>query len=146
VVRESTWLDGSPDVSPDGKWLAYQSDETGQMEVYVRPYPEPGAKVSVSLHGGTEPVWAHSGRELFYLNGRQEMVTTQIRPGSAFAVGETRILFPASSYTLAGNYPLYDVAPDDRRFLMVRGVAGATETELILTENWFEELKARAQR
>jgi serine/threonine protein kinase len=134
----------SPALSPDGRWLAYESDESGTSEIYVRPFPDvASARWQVSLSGGTGPIWAHSGRELFYLNGRQEMVSIEIRPGPAFAVGETHILFPAGAYTLTGNYPLYDVAPDDRRFVMVQGVAAA-ETELILTENWFEELKARA--
>jgi serine/threonine protein kinase len=137
----------SPALSPDGRWLAYESDESGTSEIYVRPFPDvASARWQVSLNGGTGPIWAHSGRELFYLNGRQEMVSTEVHPGAAFAVGETRILFPANSYTLAGNYPLYDMAPDDRRFLMVRGAAAAGETELILTENWFEELRARARR
>ena len=136
----------SPALSPDGRWLAYESDESGTSEVYVRPFPEvASARWQVSLSGGTGPMWAHSGRELFLLNGRQEMVTTEIRPGPSFSVGETRILFPAGSYTLTGNYPLYDVAPDDKRFVMVQGVAAA-ETELILTENWFEELRGRAGR
>ena len=68
--------ESAPALSPNGRWLAYQSDETGQMEVYVRPYPEPGARVSVSLHGGTEPVWAHSGRELFFRAGDSLMAAT----------------------------------------------------------------------
>jgi len=133
----------SPALSPDGRWLAYESDESGTSEVYVRPFPDvASARWQVSLSGGTGPMWAHSGRELFYLNGRQDVVSTEIRPGTSFAVGETRTLFPAGSFTLTGNYPLYAVAPDDKRFVMVQGVAAA-ETELILTENWFQELKAR---
>jgi len=136
----------SPALSPDGRWLAYESDESGTSEVYVRPFPDvASARWQISLSGGTGPIWAHNGRELFYVNGRQDMVSTEIRPGPAFAVGETRTLFPAGNFTLAGNFALYDVAPDDKRFLMVQGVAAA-ETELILTENWFEELKARAGR
>jgi serine/threonine protein kinase len=102
------------------------------------------AKWQVSLSGGTAPRWAHSGRELFYINGRQEMVSSEVRLGATFSVGEQRTLFPANSFSLAETFPLYDVAPDDRRFVMVRSVAAAMETELILTENWFEELKARA--
>ncbi len=88
----------SPALSPDGRWLAYESDESGTSEVYVRPFPDvASARWQVSLSGGTGPIWAHSGRELFYLNGRQEMVSTEVRPGPTFSVGETRILFPASS-------------------------------------------------
>jgi hypothetical protein len=137
----------SPALSPDGRWLAYESDESGTSEVYVRPFPDVGSgRWQVSLSGGTAPMWSHSGRELFYLNGRQEMVSVEVRPGPTFAVGEPRVLFPANSYNSPANYQLYDVAPDDKRFLMVRGVTAEAGTELILTENWFEELKARVRR
>ncbi|HYL30670.1 MAG TPA: hypothetical protein VEU27_12175, partial [Gemmatimonadales bacterium] len=139
--------EASPALSPDGRWLAYESDESGASEVYVRPFPDVGSgRWQVSLNGGTGPVWAHSGRELFYLNGRQEMTSVEVRPGPTFAVGERRVLFPASAYDFSGSYPLYDVAPDDRRFLMVRGVSPEGETEAILIQNWFQELKARTGR
>ncbi len=137
----------APDLSPDGRWLAYSSDESGTPEVYVRPFPDVASgRWQVSLNGGTAPKWAYSGRELFYLNGRQEMVSTEVRPGATFGVGQPKVLFPASSYILSGAYALYDVTPDDKRFVMVRSAAATAETELILTQNWFEELKARAGR
>ena len=137
----------SPALSPDGRWLAYESDESGASEVYVRPFPDVASgRWQVSLSGGTAPKWAHSGRELFYVNGRQEMITTEVRPGPTFSVGAPRVLFSAAPFDLSANYPLYDVAPDDRRFVMVRGVAPAGGTEVLLTENWFDELKTRAPR
>jgi serine/threonine-protein kinase len=136
-----------PALSPDGRWLAYSSDESGRFEVYVRPFPDvASARWQVSLSGGSAPVWAHSGRELFFLNEKSEMVSAEIRPGAAFAVGQQRALFPAGSYTASGFYPQFDVSPDDRRFVMIRGVASAEESELIVTENWFEELKQRARK
>ncbi|MGH7516132.1 MAG: protein kinase domain-containing protein [Gemmatimonadales bacterium] len=139
--------ESSPALSPDGRWLAYSSDESGTPEVYVRPFPDvASARWQVSLSGGTAPKWAHSGRELFYISGRQEMVSTPVRPGPTFSAGEPRVLFPAGSYGLNGTFQMYDVTPDDRRFIMVRGVAAGAETELILTQNWFEELKARARK
>src|SRR5262249_44958019 len=67
--------EGGPTFSPDGRWLAYQSDESGRWEIYVRPFPSPGGKVQISTEGGAEPVWARNGRELFYRNGRKMMVT-----------------------------------------------------------------------
>ena len=134
----------SPTVSPDGRWLAYVSDESGANEIYVRPFPDVGgARWQVSLNGGTLPVWARSGRELFYLSGRQEMTSLQLKPGPGFAVGEPRPLFPAGEYVLAGNAGAYDVSPDGKRFAMVRLAAGAGEIELVVVQNWFEELKAR---
>jgi serine/threonine-protein kinase len=82
-----------PTLSPDGRWLAYQSNESGTFEVYVRPFPETGsAKWQVSTAGGNEPKWANSGRELFYINGKSEMVSAAVRPGATFSVGEQRIL------------------------------------------------------
>jgi Tol biopolymer transport system component len=139
--------EASPALSPDGRWLAYESDESGTNEVYVRPFPDVGSgRWQVSLSGGNSPLWAHSGRELFYVNGRQEMVSVEVRPGTTFTVGEPRVLFAATSYNISPTYALYDVAPDDRHFLMVRGVAAEAQTELILTENWFEELRARVHR
>jgi len=137
----------NPAVSPDGKWLAYSSDESGASEVYVRPFPDVGsAKWQVSLSGGNSPIWARNGRELFYLNSRQEMVSVQVTPGPAFAVGEHKVLFPAAPFNVGGGYQLYDVTPDGKRFVMVRGAAATSETELVLVQNWFEELKARTRK
>jgi hypothetical protein len=137
----------SPALSPDGRWLAYSSSESGTAEIYVRPFPEvASARWQVSTSGGSEPLWAHSGRELFYLNGRREMVSAEIRTSPDFVVDQQRVLFPAASYSSGGVFPLYDVTPDDRRFVMVRGVTAAGESELILAENWLEELEARVRK
>jgi serine/threonine-protein kinase len=136
----------SPALSPDGKWLAYVSTESGKPEVYVRPFPDVGsAKWQVSLSGGTTPVWAHSGRELFYLDGNRAMVSVAVRPGATFTVAGQRVLFPAVEYSYAGSYPTYDVAPDDSRFVMIRSVAPSAETEMVLVQHWMEELKRRAR-
>jgi serine/threonine-protein kinase len=134
----------SPAVSPDGRWMAYVSDESGQLEVYVRPFPDVAtARWQISASGGRLPVWAHSGRELFYLNGRQEMTSIPITPGAGFAVGQPRVLFPAAPYVLEGNAGVYDVSPDDRRFVLIRAATGGSGTELVVVQNWFEELKGR---
>jgi hypothetical protein len=112
----------------------------------VRPFPDVGsAKWQVSLSGGFTPMWAHSGKELFYLDGNQTMVAVTVQAGATFSVTGQKVLFPAGTYSFAGAYPTYDVAPDDRRFVMIRSVAPSAETELVLVQNWAEELKARAQ-
>ena len=136
-------------LSPDGKWLAYQSDETGVSEVYVRPFPDTDAgQWQVSTAGGEAPAWAHNGRELFYVErggGRKMMVAT-IDPQPPFTVGERRALFPVGSeYNLSPNYTAYAVTPDDQHFLFFVTVTGdASMTgRLIIVENWFEELRAR---
>jgi serine/threonine-protein kinase len=136
----------APALSPDGRWLAYSSNESGTPEVYVRPFPDvSGGRWQISLNGGTAPRWANSGRELFYINGRLEMVSTPIRAaGSTLEVGQPKTLFAANSYLLIPSFPTYDVSPDDKRFVMLRSAAATEDTEIILTQHWFEELKARA--
>ncbi len=128
--------ESAPALSPDGKWLAYESDETGQMEVYVRPYPGPGARVSVSLQGGSEPVWAHSGRELFFRAGDSLMVAA-VAPGSTFAITRRRLLF-TGSFVRGDSYREYDVAPDDQHFVMLSG--GSARLTLIGLQHAFDGL------
>ncbi len=97
----------------------------------------------MSLRGGTEPVWANSGRELFYRNGAGELVAAQITAAPTFAVGTQTVLFQASEFRGDLSHRGYDVSPDDRRFLMVRDRSGGERATLILVDNWFEELRAR---
>jgi serine/threonine-protein kinase len=131
-------------LSPDGQWLAYESDETGQNEVYVRPFPDTeSGKWQVSSAGGVMPQWAHSGSELFYVDGQSRMIAAQVRPGSEFSVEERIVLFdigPEYLIIQQEQYTLYDVTADDQRFIMLRQVQVETP-EVILVQNWFEELK-----
>jgi serine/threonine-protein kinase len=143
----TTATEGEPALSPDGRWLAYISDESGAFEVYVRPFPEvASARWQVSTTGGGEPVWANNGRELYYRNGRNELVAAEVRAGASFAVGEQKVLFSVTPYLDLGFMQSYNVSPDDRRFLMVREGAPSQVSELILTENWLQELKVRTRR
>jgi hypothetical protein len=106
------------------------------MEVYVRPYPGPGARVSVSLDGGTEPVWAHGGRELFFRSGDGLMAAAVVLSPS-FAVTGRRLLF-TGSYLSGDTYREYDVAPDDQHFVMLSG--GAGRSTLIGLQHAFDRL------
>jgi Tol biopolymer transport system component/tRNA A-37 threonylcarbamoyl transferase component Bud32 len=133
-----------PALSPDGRWLAYASNESGAPEIYVRPFPQTAtAKWQVSTVGGREPAWARSGRELFYLNGKNEMVAAEIQTGTTFSVGKQRVLFPASDFARPGPVPSFSVGPDDKRFLMVREGEASQQSELIVAENWLEELRGK---
>jgi len=137
----------SPALSPDGRWLAYASNESGLDEVYVRPFPDAGrAKWQVSLRGGTEPLWAHSGRELFYRGGAGDMVAAQIATQPTFSVGRQTVLFAGGAFRVDNSHRGYDVSPDDRRFLMVRERGGGERTNLILVDGWFRELVAKVGR
>jgi serine/threonine-protein kinase len=144
----SEFDDREPALSPDGRWLAYVSDESGQNEIYVRPFPNTGdAKWQVSTAGGREPLWAHNGRELFYRSQAREFVVAEIITEPMFSVGEQRVLFSSRQYEADSNHRAYDVSADDQRFVMIRQtVLGASGSELVLVENWFEELKERVSR
>jgi serine/threonine-protein kinase len=136
TIIPAAFGESAPAVSPDGHWLAYQSDQTGQMEVYVQSYPQPGARVPVSLQGGSEPVWAHTGRELFYRAGDSLMVAS-VTLSPAFAVAARRRLF-TGSFLSGGAFREYDVAPDDQHFVMISG--GAAQSTLIGVQNVFQRL------
>ena len=140
----------SPAFSPDGRWLAYSSAASGRKEVYVRPFPNvEDGMWQVSANGGTEPVWAHSGREIFYRNvrGRMEAASVSTRP--TFEVGAQRELFDASAYWSNDDNRFYAVSPDDQRFLMLQptpdtGVGGPGGW--VLVENIIPELQAALRR
>ncbi|MGE5231721.1 MAG: hypothetical protein ACM3NS_08255, partial [Deltaproteobacteria bacterium] len=133
-----------PALSRDGRWLAYTSNESGQPEVYVRPFPETAtAKWQVSTAGGSEPVWANDGRELLYLNGKGEMVSAEIQAGATFVVGKQHVLFSATQFSRSGVVPSFSLSPDDKRFLMVREGDATQQSELVVAENWMEELKGQ---
>ena len=140
VATEAT--ERMPRLSPDGRWLAYTSNMSGENEVYVRPFPNADdAMWQISTAGGIEPRWAHTGAELFYRNARNEMISVAIRPGASFQPGEQTTLFSFDGFLTANNRHQYDVAPGDQRFVMLRTSGDANPTEVIVVENWFEELK-----
>lgn len=141
-VRTRFW-EATPQFSPDGRWVAYRSDESGRSEVYVRPYPGPGAKWQISTEGGSEPVWARSGRELFYRNGNAMMSVTIGAPPT-FSAGRPTRLFDGDYVTASSvAYPNYDVSPDGRRFLMVQRDPRRPDapTQIVVVANWFEDVK-----
>ena len=133
-----------PMFSPDGRWIAYVSNESGRWEVYVQPYPSSGGKWQISTEGGTEPVWNRNGRELFFRNGDKIMAVDITRQPS-FAASKPRVLFEGRYVPPPGTTPNYDVSPDGQRFLMVKPneATESAPTQIIVVLNWFEELKRR---
>jgi Tol biopolymer transport system component/tRNA A-37 threonylcarbamoyl transferase component Bud32 len=140
----------TPSLSPDGRWLAYVSAESGQEEVYVRPFPNAAdARWQVSVDGGTAPAWAHSGRELYYIGRDQKMTAAELAPGSGFRVSTHRELFALGRLVNSPYHRSYDVTPDDRGFIMfeegeLTTTAGEAYLRVIL--NWFDEVKAAMGR
>jgi serine/threonine-protein kinase len=124
-----------PQISPDGRWLAYQSNESGRDEIYVQSFPGPGGKWQVSTKGGAAPKWSPKGSELFYFNGTNFMassVTTQ----PTFQAGPERELFSAAMYDIR-----YDVAPDGKSFIMGKTTDPSAYNRVNVVVNWFEELR-----
>jgi serine/threonine-protein kinase len=122
-ILQSGYAEDYPALSPDGRWLAYVSDESNQPEVYLRPFQGEGAKVRVSQNGGIEPVWSRNGRELFYrsLGPRErQLIAAAIEVQPTLRVLSRTPLFDMDEYEPAVPHANYDVTPDGRSFLMVR--------------------------
>ena len=136
------FMERSPTISPDGRWLAYASTESGRDEVYIRPFPGPGGRRQVSSGGGSEPRWAHSGRELFYRSG-SHIVAVEVRTDPSLALGSRRRLFSTGAYLTNLNHAAYDIMPDDETFVFIRSVGEAQQVVMVF--NWFDELKQRTE-
>ncbi len=131
--------DKQPRVSPDSKWLAYVSNESGREEVYVRPLAPEGGRVAVSSGGGGEPLWAPDGKRLYYRSADQLMEAT-ISSSPTLSVTGRRALF-SGPYASDIYHPNYDVAPDGKGFVMIRPVQETRR--LVMVVNWARELRAR---
>ena len=134
-----------PKFSPDGRWIAYTSNESGQFEVYVQPFPGPGGKWQVSTDGGSNPVWERNGRELFYLSSKKIMsvnVATQ-RSFHASMPRSVADIPPTLLTALATSF--YDVSLDGQRFLFIKpDTENGPPQEVRVVQNWTEELKQLA--
>jgi Tol biopolymer transport system component len=136
--------EGGPRFSPDGRWMAYVSDESGRTEIYVQPFPGHGGKWQISTDGGTEPVWNPNGRELFFRSGKM-MMAVGIATQAGFTAGNPRMLFQGEYAPATNMFSNYDVSPDGQRFLMIKPTeqAQAAPTQINVVLNWFEELKQK---
>ncbi len=143
-ILQTQFNELAPVFSPDGRWLAYLSDESGRNEIYVRPFPKvEEGKWQISTDGGGEPRWAPNGRELFYRTGSGgQMMAVDITTEPTFRAGSPRLLFEGSYQSGDVGGAFYDVTPDGQRFVMVQAQqqgTGANQINVVL--NWFEELK-----
>jgi len=142
-LLESTFSERYPEVSPDGRWLAYTSNESGRYEIYVRSFPDvdAGGRWQVSTGGGTQPLWARDGQELFYRNS-DAMMAVSIETDPSFVAGNPEIVFEDQFLMINQGGRDYDVSLDGERFLMIKDVEDTSATsQIIVVENWFEELK-----
>ena len=154
-LGKATDVENYPELSPDGRWLAYGSNAAGDgFDVYIRPYPGPGPRTRVSVGGGDNPAWNPSGRELFYLTrsdaaGKRRMMAVPFMPGAPPRLGTPRLLFefdPLKLRFACTPTRCYDVAPGGERFYVTQSPGPSPPpvvTHIKLVQNWIEELKAK---
>jgi len=139
---QTSFNEYNPMISPNGQWLAYTSNESGQNEIYVKSFPEEDGKWLISTNGGSEPVWARDGSELFYRNSGK-IISVKIKTGSTFIAGKPKMLFARENDPKAMNpygSPNYDIGLDGR-FLIIESTPGIPSSQINFAINWFENLK-----
>jgi hypothetical protein len=128
--------------APDGKWIAYTSTETGDMEVYVQPFPATGQKWKISAHGGAQPRWRRDGKEMFYRTVDGKMMAVAVKTTGGFEAGVPRMLFQSSADPLYPNLGLpYDVTADGQRFLVNAAADQSRASSITIITNWTAGLK-----
>jgi Tol biopolymer transport system component len=148
---ETPFMERGGIFSPNGRWLAYVSDKSGQNDVYARPFPGPGVEITISVEGGYEPVWAPSGSELYYRHEDELVVVSVEETGSSLSVGTPRHVlddrFMRDTGGAGGGVANYDIAPNGGQFVMVENASTVGDATLLpqlyVVTNWFEELKER---
>jgi hypothetical protein len=139
IVQDS-WDERDPHVSPDGKWVAYQSNESGRREVYITAFPGGGAKWQVSTDGGTVPRWRKDSKEIYFLDSSDHIVAVDVDgSGSAVRLGVPHALFQAIG--IQREYGPYDVSADGKKFLINSGNITEGSDPFTLVQNWPAEVK-----
>jgi serine/threonine-protein kinase len=145
---QTPFTETRPSLSPDGRWIAYHSNESGRNEVYVQPFPDVRqGRWQISADSGDSPVWSSNGRQLFYRRGGAiggTLMAVTVEAGQAFRPGTPTTLFEGTYSATSGR--AWDLAPDGRRFLMVKDETAQTSLagSVVIVQNWFEELKRLA--
>jgi hypothetical protein len=139
-IVQTNFDDGYSQVSPDGKWMAYQTNESGRREVYITAFPAGGAKWQVSTSGGTSPKWRRDGKEIFFLDPADKIVAVDVNiSGNAVQLGVPHELF--QTVGIQREYGPFDVTADGQKFLLNSGNLKEGTDPLTLVLNWPAELK-----
>jgi eukaryotic-like serine/threonine-protein kinase len=153
LIIHSKFSESNGEISPDKRWIAYQSNESGAYQIYVRPFPKVDTgRWQVSTVGGTRPLWAQNGAELFYEHGNALMAAPILISEQTLSAGNpTKICTIPPSYNVSITFwgRNYDASPDGKRFLFVKGIVNdptspTTSASMVVVLNWQEDLKARA--
>jgi len=138
-------VDGSNgQISPDGRWLAYQNGSSGQLDAYVLPFLDPGPRIPLSVSGGSDPLWSADGRELFYTSG-DKVLAVSVTSGPTLGLGPPRVISEARYRPSPNSVTAFSVSADGRRFLRVQQVQPdrpVTRIEIVL--NWANQLQDAA--
>ena len=137
------FVEQAPAISPDGRWIAYSSDQTGEAEIYVERFPELGERQQVSTGGGVAPLWSPNGREIYYRRG-DAMIAVPVDQGPPLSLGAPTVLFDGLVYQNPFGGRRYDISPDGTRFLMIKDEAtadGAAPVNIRVVLNWTDELE-----
>jgi Tol biopolymer transport system component/aminoglycoside phosphotransferase (APT) family kinase protein len=140
AVVQTQFMEGGGQISPDGRWLAYHTNESGRMEVYVQPFPGPGPKWRVSRDGGQFARWRGDGKEIFFVAGDRTLMAAEVAPETAFGAGDPRALFSLRPRPRTLDYP-YDVSADGRRFLVNVTSSDEFASAITLVVDWAAGLK-----
>ena len=142
LMAQPQFAERGGDVSHDGRWIAYYSNESGIFEVYVRPFPDvDSGRWQVSSGGGTLPVWSRDGTELFYVDAHARLIRVPVERGATFSFGKASTVVDLSDSVAA--YRNFDVTPDPKHFAVVKQQGSRATPSVVVVEHWFEELKAR---
>jgi dipeptidyl aminopeptidase/acylaminoacyl peptidase len=142
---QTNFIEGQARLSPNGRWIAYTSNETEQFQVYVESFPATGAKVAISIGGGSQPQWRADGRELYYYAPDRKLVAVEVNgDGPTFKVGEARPLFEIRVASIDQSFPgngYYAAAHDGKRFLVSSLPQAPERQEINVIVNWTADLK-----
>jgi serine/threonine-protein kinase len=143
---QTPFVERNGEISPDGRWLAYESNASGRFQIYVRPFPGvDGGQWQVSADGGTQPLWARNGEELFYVAPNRTLTSVPVERGRTWATGTPKTFFHGQHFLGSeATTRMYDVSADGHRFLMIKdGVTDETAAaaSIVVVEHWHEELK-----
>jgi serine/threonine-protein kinase len=147
ALVQSPFAERNGIISPDGRWLAYEANDSGQFEIYVRPYPAVNdGRWQVSTGGGTRPLWSRTGEELFYASPAGAILRVGIERGASWAA-TTPAAIVKEGYVVPSGFPgrFYDVSSDGQRFLMVKSASAPTAPppQIVVVQHFDEELKRR---
>jgi hypothetical protein len=144
-LLQTTFIEAQARFSPNGRWIAYTSNETGQFQVYVQSFPATGAKLAISIDGGSQPQWRADGKELYYYTPGRKLMAVEVNgDGSTFKVGEARALFEVRVFAIDQSFPgngYYTVTHDGRRFLVSSLPEAPERQQINVIVNWTAEFK-----